>query len=224
MNWMDRAACNSLPTDAFFEPEREEFQSFNDFVDARNKSYRAAKEVCKGCHVLRECLLENLFQRHGIWGGKTPGERQSLAKKLKMKPPEQPRRSTEDGGVTDFTVDQILKFYDDGRSYKDIESLTGVHRGVIYRLIVHHRDEERTKRDGGQQIEFPSEETGERRKAEGAFRVQALQNWSDPKYKQARDLLMQGGIPKKDIIATTGIPKTSLYRLELGMKMAGVLK
>jgi hypothetical protein len=219
MNWMDRAACKSLPTDVFFEPEREDFDNFNDFVDARAQSYRAAKAVCETCPVQRKCLYENILQRHGVWGGKTPSQRQSLAKKLKIGPGKgSGNRPSEERGITDHTLEVVLMYFDKGHTYKDIEALTGVGKGVVYRLIKHYRDSERQER-----VEERENEIQERR-AKGAFAIRANMSWDDDKYAEARKLLIDGGMQKKEIIEITGIPKTTLYRLELGMRQAGVLQ
>lgn len=219
MNWMDKAACKSLPTDAFFEPEREDFKNFNDFTDARAKSYREAKAICETCPVIRECLYENMFQRYGVWGGKTPSQRQSLAKKLKINPGKGSGNNTRiDGPITDHTLEVVLHYFDKGHTYKDIETLTGVGKGVVYRLIKHYRETEREERTEARENEI------QKRRAKGAFHNRATISWDDDKYAEARKLLIDGGVQKKQIIEQTGIPKTTLYRLELGMRQAGVLE
>lgn len=41
---------------------------------------RPAREICRGCPVLKECLAEALDERieWGVWGGMTERERRSL--------------------------------------------------------------------------------------------------------------------------------------------------
>lgn len=72
-DWTLRAACVGLPP-ALFSPE--EPLAGGDFA-ARQGAVAAAKAVCFGCPVWRDCLnyaLDNKVE-DGIWGGLTATER-----------------------------------------------------------------------------------------------------------------------------------------------------
>lgn len=60
---MNLAACQGMDTEIFFPEVKEE--------------ERAAKRICSGCMIRSDCLAlaRELGERHGIWGGMTPGER-----------------------------------------------------------------------------------------------------------------------------------------------------
>lgn len=66
--WMARAACLHADPELFF-PERRD-----------RHAPRAAKAVCGGCPVLRECRDYALADETlvGIWGGTTERERRAL--------------------------------------------------------------------------------------------------------------------------------------------------
>jgi WhiB family redox-sensing transcriptional regulator len=69
--WWSRAACRSADPELFFP------------VSAAGPSRAetaAAKAVCAGCDVRRECLDFALATRqpYGVWGGTSPEERQVL--------------------------------------------------------------------------------------------------------------------------------------------------
>jgi WhiB family redox-sensing transcriptional regulator len=69
--WWSRAACRSADPELFFP------------VSAAGPSRAetaAAKAVCAGCEVRRECLDFALATRqpYGVWGGTSPEERQVL--------------------------------------------------------------------------------------------------------------------------------------------------
>jgi hypothetical protein len=218
MNWMDKAACKSLPTDVFFEPERDDFDSYTEYGNAREASFKVARKICAGCPVAKACLNENLLQRFGVWGGKTPRQRQELQWKLKLN-----RRGGnthmegEPRGHDDFTLSEVLRLFEKGHSYRDIESLTGVQTGVIYRLVRQGKTQEQKLADAqARQENFNS--------ARGAFRLEPMQDWRNPRFTEARKLLIEGTLQKKQIVQKTGIPKTTLRRLELGMRVAGALK
>src|SRR4051812_43208920 len=59
--WRARAACYGMDTNLFF-PD----------VAARADN---AVAVCGACPVAAECLVENLKEMHGVFGGLTPDER-----------------------------------------------------------------------------------------------------------------------------------------------------
>ncbi len=50
------------------------------FYPEPGESWAAAKQVCSGCEVRRQCLQHALDTReaHGVWGGTTPRERSRL--------------------------------------------------------------------------------------------------------------------------------------------------
>ncbi|XVQ10606.1 WhiB family transcriptional regulator [Spirillospora sp. CA-255316] len=55
-----------------------------------------AKRICGGCPVRGQCLAYALRagERHGIWGGMTPGERRSHARLRFLGPQDEPEGST----------------------------------------------------------------------------------------------------------------------------------
>ena len=67
MSWRELAACRDMPTSVFFEHT--------------DKGMEAAKKICAGCEVRRECLDARLAELElndldfGVWGGMTPAER-----------------------------------------------------------------------------------------------------------------------------------------------------
>ncbi len=65
-SWQERANCMGVDPDLFF-PER-------------GSSTREAKEVCRGCVVLEDCLEYALAngEKFGIWGGLSERERRRL--------------------------------------------------------------------------------------------------------------------------------------------------
>lgn len=71
--WTDRAACADVPDpDIFFPPGK-----------GRHDLARAAKAICAGCPVKRECLnyalcLGHSLSDYGIWGGLTPRDRRGM--------------------------------------------------------------------------------------------------------------------------------------------------
>lgn len=71
MSWHLHAACVGTETDVFFPPM------------GGNGAYDEAKRICDRCPVKTECLadaLENETEfRAGMYGGKTPAERDQLA-------------------------------------------------------------------------------------------------------------------------------------------------
>jgi WhiB family redox-sensing transcriptional regulator len=71
--WRRSAACRFEDRDLFFPPEEEH----GGYVTFREV---AAKRICGGCPVVRECLDYALHadERYGVWGGLSAGERERL--------------------------------------------------------------------------------------------------------------------------------------------------
>jgi WhiB family transcriptional regulator, redox-sensing transcriptional regulator len=67
-SWMDRAACASADPDLFFPVSS---------VGPGSEQIRRAKQICRSCPVLRDCLTFALRTRqaHGVWGGTSEEER-----------------------------------------------------------------------------------------------------------------------------------------------------
>ena len=67
-NWRAAAACRSVDPDLFFP--------VSDYGKGLDQ-VTAAKAICAGCRVRRQCLAFALRTRqvHGIWGGLTERER-----------------------------------------------------------------------------------------------------------------------------------------------------
>lgn len=72
-DWHDQALCRteSHPTDLFF-PD-----------GAGRPDWQPALEICRACPVIDPCLQYALDYRemHGVWGGKTPRQRQRILEK-----------------------------------------------------------------------------------------------------------------------------------------------
>lgn len=69
VSWQSRGACRGSDLD--FVPE-----------DGSRKAEYRAKQICRGCQVIDECLDYALqFNEAGIWGGMTPNERRQLRRK-----------------------------------------------------------------------------------------------------------------------------------------------
>lgn len=70
MDWRHRAVCRDEDPELFF-PTSE--------VGPGSATVAAAKAVCRRCPVTEACLAWAMDsgQDHGIWGGRTPGERRS---------------------------------------------------------------------------------------------------------------------------------------------------
>jgi WhiB family redox-sensing transcriptional regulator len=70
-HWTVSAACAQADPEVFF-PVAGRFGS--------DEAVKAAKGVCAGCPVRRECLEYALGngEAHGIWGGATPAEREKM--------------------------------------------------------------------------------------------------------------------------------------------------
>ena len=73
-DWYRSAACRDVSTSAFYPPDNERG------VLARRRVQRA-KQICDSCPVIRICLATAISagEKHGIWGGLTPQERQRLS-------------------------------------------------------------------------------------------------------------------------------------------------
>lgn len=63
-HWTARAACRSAADELFVE----------------GAAQRRAREVCTGCEVRLDCLVDALDNRvpYGVWGGMTERERRAL--------------------------------------------------------------------------------------------------------------------------------------------------
>lgn len=81
MSWYERANCKGMDGKIFF-PDISVGVSHRGVFDE-------ALKVCGLCHVRRECLTlamqaeTNDIRRYGIFGGKTPRQRDALADKQK---------------------------------------------------------------------------------------------------------------------------------------------
>lgn len=67
--WREEALCRQTDADLWFPPH-----------GGHLRVTRDAKRICESCPVIAECLEYALEQRYeiGIWGGKTPKERDSI--------------------------------------------------------------------------------------------------------------------------------------------------
>jgi WhiB family transcriptional regulator, redox-sensing transcriptional regulator len=72
-NWQQQAACRGADTRIFYHPDNERGPS-------RRRRDMQAKQICRGCAVITECLSRALATRepYGVWGGLSPEERGAL--------------------------------------------------------------------------------------------------------------------------------------------------
>jgi WhiB family redox-sensing transcriptional regulator len=72
-DWQRRAACRGADTRIFYHPENERGPS-------RRRREQQAKQICRACPVLTDCLSWALAARdpYGVWGGLSPEEREAL--------------------------------------------------------------------------------------------------------------------------------------------------
>lgn len=66
-HWFDQAACRDHPVDFWF-PTRDDPDNLG----------LTARHICASCPVRTECLIENLNQDHGVWGGAGEQRRRAL--------------------------------------------------------------------------------------------------------------------------------------------------
>lgn len=78
-SWWQRAACKGR----FSREEGKDL--FFDYGRSEAK-IRAAKNICRGCPVRRDCLSANLWTPRGIFGGYTEAERMALVLRLPRRP------------------------------------------------------------------------------------------------------------------------------------------
>ena len=80
VSWTDDAVCIGISTDLFFV----------DRGEGSSSEMQMIFKMCSGCPVRNECLEEALRveshygTRHGIWGGKTPTQRNLIARERLM--------------------------------------------------------------------------------------------------------------------------------------------
>lgn len=78
---MNNAACIGQETDIFFP----EYQGNTSEI-----IWVTAKKFCDGCNVRKECLALAMevehpdYRRHGMWGGMTPDQRDTLHAKTSL--------------------------------------------------------------------------------------------------------------------------------------------
>ena len=72
--WQIKAACRGPHAVVFFPPSRPERK------DERIARERAAKEICRPCPVLQDCLdyAIRIREMNGIWGGLNETERKAI--------------------------------------------------------------------------------------------------------------------------------------------------
>lgn len=89
--WELRASCATADPEIFFLGD--------------SASTRDAKKVCNGCPVRAECLDANMEERYGVFGGTSPGERQSMGG---ANAPLATDFVIHDGRVLDIDVPQVV--------------------------------------------------------------------------------------------------------------------
>lgn len=89
-DWENAAACRNADPSIFFS-------------ERYNSTAPEAKEVCGRCAVRAQCLIVNLGEKFGVWGGSTESERKEIAKDF-------PRRIQD--------VNEVIAKLDNGGYYK----------------------------------------------------------------------------------------------------------
>ncbi len=81
--WQIKAACRGPHAVVFFPPSRPERK------DERLARERAAKEICRCCPVLQDCLsyAVRIRETNGIWGGLNEAERKQIIDRGMSGPP-----------------------------------------------------------------------------------------------------------------------------------------
>lgn len=202
MTWTTDAKCKGLDTDLFFPPEREDFASRDEWQQAVNHKNKAAQAICKGCPVINDCLMENLNAPSGVFGGLNHGQRVRLAKRTNKYIPQDELRFQQTP-MTEERINIILMHWRNGHSISDIETLTGINRGAIYRVV---NDNKMAQRN----------ENGDLPKGH-SYRFQ--KSWAEPKYSTVRDLIKQG-YNAKHIYRATGIHWKTVRRIKYSMEKA----
>lgn len=81
--WQLLGSCRGEDSSLFFHPEGER-------GPRRAAREAAAKAVCAGCPVLRECLAHALASRepYGVWGGTSESDREAMLGRVGSPAPE----------------------------------------------------------------------------------------------------------------------------------------
>lgn len=196
MTWTTKARCQGLDTEMFFEPEREDFESHDVWVQETRERLRAARQFCQACPVIEECLAQNMDATHGVFGGKSAVQRGRQAKDegLPVEPAERRVMDAE-------RVSTILGLRDQGMSYSDIESFTGINRGTISRVLNN-----------------PKYNTLARPAAESTYQnLRYQKNWNTPQYAAVRQLIEEGKLTSKSIAEKTGYSAKTIRRIKYSM-------
>lgn len=75
MSWRNDAACRGMGVNLFF-PATTDWHA-----------YEPAKAVCATCPVSDECVMENIHEQHGVFGGTSPTQRRQLRERLGVRKP-----------------------------------------------------------------------------------------------------------------------------------------
>lgn len=103
LEWTSDAACQAHETELFFPPIDTRYRPGP--ITAKHAAvYAAAIAICRDCPVIDECRAyvmesEPQSQRHGVWAGLTPTEREKLYKRMprRIAPPPPPGHGTDAG-------------------------------------------------------------------------------------------------------------------------------
>lgn len=78
-------ACVGHDTNLWFPRALKNSPVFRESYRQALQDTAMAKQICESCHVSAECLSYALHhETHGIWGGKTERERQSIRRRLNI--------------------------------------------------------------------------------------------------------------------------------------------
>lgn len=127
--WFNLASCKDLPdgVDYWYSPEPgdPDYRPSGAFPSTRSSR---AKMACNDCRVRVQCLSYAMaweareqskvgpsqFERHGIWGGLKPEQREKLAKELaKLSTPAERAERIREIATTDIHIPRIRTIFPD---------------------------------------------------------------------------------------------------------------
>lgn len=68
--WMERGTCLKLV--------RAGMMTQDDWFPDKGQDTKRVRKICAWCPVKEECLAYGMWERYGVWGGTTEGQRRKL--------------------------------------------------------------------------------------------------------------------------------------------------
>ena len=198
-SWADSAQCIGMDTNLFFEDEREDFPSLHAWTQSNRAKMTEARRICSGCPVIEHCLNANLDAVNGVFGGKSYKQRETLAKSTGQWIKNIPKKTVKK--MDPDSVRLILQYREEGLTYRDINSLTGIDPGTISRVLNN-----------------PVYNSKARPAAESTYEnLRFTKCWNEPKYKAVRELVKEGVLSAKAIGEVTGFSAKTVRRVKYSM-------